>query len=245
MSDKRQPTPSFTILEVAQKHAIEWEGICRYKGVPFLKKHASPSFLAKDINDVTHKDFQGEMDRYRLGRSAHHNGNRLQEEFNSLMKFAVKHGYRTTPYQSFGHVRRVSQAHMVLSEEERDLLLLEVDRTFREDLKIRIAVRAMALLGLSVAEAAQFDLRKIDKERWKYIQSDAGGRMRYIPIPSPMRPLLKHLEDRSEQTPDASKPWFDLRALQLLVRRIGTLCGLPELMPAILTRTAINGVRQG
>ena len=243
MPDSTQRIRSFSILEIAQKHSIEWEGARRTKGVPFLKKHASPAFLAKDINEMTHQVFQEELDRYCLGRPVHQNGNRLKAEFNSLMHFAVCHGYRTTPYKTLGSVQRVSQADMVLSAEEVDIFILAVDRKFRDDLTVRIAVRAMVLLGLSLSEASNFDLKQIDFKRWRYVQAGKGS-LRDIPIPSHMRPLLNHLADQSNLLRAASTPWFRKADLQNLVRSFGVPCGLPGLMPAMLTRTAIRGVRK-
>jgi integrase len=244
MSDNNRQAKSYSILDIAQRHSTEWKGNPRTKGVPFLKKHASPAFLAKDINEVTHQAFQEELDRYCLGRPAQHNGNRLKENFNSLMKFAVMNGYRTKPYHSFGCVRGVSQTNQVLSSEEVERFLFEIDRSFREDFMVRIAARALVLLGLHLSEASSFDLNKIDFDRWRYIQADARGRLRYIPIPSPMRPLLIHMAGQTNPHPTESKPWFHTIDLQQLVRSVGSQCGLPGLSTAVLTRTAIYGVRK-
>ncbi len=244
MSKTTRPVRSYSVLEIIQKHLTEWEGNRRTKGVPSLRKYASPVFLAKDINEVTHQSFQDELDHYRLGRSTHHNGNRLKEEFNSLMHFAVRNGYRTKPYKTFGSVRRDSQAEKVLSAEEVEVFLLAVDRSFRDDFRVRIAVRAMLLLGLGLSEASNFDLNKIRLDRWQYVHADTEGRLRYIPIPRPMRPLLIHENEKTKALPTYLKPWFHKIDLQQLVRSIGVQCGLPGLMPATLTRTAIYGARK-
>ena len=244
MTESTRPPRSYSILEIVQKHLIEWEGAHRTKGLPFLKKHASPAFLAKNIDEVTHEAFQEELDRYRLGRPTHHNGNRLQEEFNSLMHFAVKNRYRTKPYKTFGSVRRDSQADLVLSGDEVEVFLLAVDRNFRDDFMLRLAVRAMVLLGLGLSEASNFDLNKVNVNQWRYVHADAEGRLRYIPIPRPMRPLLNHAIEQVKSLSTDPKPWFHTIDLQKLIRSIGVQCGLPGLMPAVLTRTAIYGVRK-
>jgi hypothetical protein len=59
-----------------------------------------------------------------------------------------------------------------------------------------------------------------------------------------MRPLLNHAIEQIKTLPTDPKPWFNTIDLQKLIRSVGVRCGLPGLMPAVLTRTAIYGVRK-
>ena len=59
-----------------------------------------------------------------------------------------------------------------------------------------------------------------------------------------MRPHLIHMAGQTNPHPTESKPWFHTIDLQQLVRSVGSQCGLPGLSTAVLTRTAIYGVRK-
>jgi len=235
---------NYSVLDVIMKHKMTWEGSGRDKGVPLLKKHLNHHFLGQDINAVTHDDFQAQMDRYLDGRPESQNGNRIKEEFNSLMSFAVRHKFRTTPYLALGRAIRVSQARSVLSSKELECILLETDKTFRSDLKVRIAIRALALLGLNPAEASAFALAKVDPQTWKYIHADGIGRLRQIPIPGPMRPLLRHAMEHFDKNLTGESVWINIFRLNRIVKEIGLQCELPELKSSMLTRTRLKGTRK-
>lgn len=238
---KAPPEAPKTLIEVMILQARDGSIHRRMRGAPTLKRHASPTFLGKLINDVTHEAFRAELNRYREGRPEHQNGNRMREEFNQLMHWAKRKGYRTAPYRCFGSPIRKSMAEVMLTQPQVEAFLLETDKTYHADFTVRIAMRALVLLGLRLAEVVKFSLDRVDPEQWVYHQVDLFGHFRIIPISGPMRVLIRHALRQREGLDSFQGVWIDQIRLQRTVRVLGEQVGIPGLMPSMLTRTAIRG----
>ncbi len=238
---KAPPEAPKTLIEVMILQARDGSIHRRMRGAPTLKRHASPTFLGKLINDITHEEFRAELDRYREGRPEHQNGNRLREEFNQLMHWAKRKGHRTAPYSCFGSPIRKSMAEVILTQSQVEAFLLETDKTYHADFTVRIAMRALVLLGLRLAEVVKFSLDRVDPEHWEYHQNDQFGHFRIIPINGPMRVLVRHALRQREGLDTFQGVWIDQIRLQRTVRVLGEQAGIPGLMPSMLTRTAIRG----
>lgn len=215
----------------------------RHRGFTMLKAHAGPAFLGKSLESLSHDNFQVVLDHYRTQNPAHNTGKRLIAEFNAILAWAVASGHRDTPFTPYRLPPGRSLTSKTLSPDQVNSLLLFLDQNYRLDFIVRIAVRALVYLGLGVTETAYFTLDHVNINTWEYVQQDTQGRHRFIPIPSSMRPLLRHARGLPEliNRGIGKDIWIDQTTLRVLVRDLGERCGIHGLTPDQLRWTAIYG----
>lgn len=236
--------PSLPLIEVMMMQANDGGIHVRHRGAPFLKKYAPPVILGKAIEDVSHEDIERVLDRFTDESPTERNGSRLVLDINCLMKWAMIHGLRIKPWEPVKRPVSVLTFPVLLSRQDTDKLIEAVDTIHVNDLKLRIAVRALALLGLGVKETTQFSIAQVDFTRKEYHQSDYRGRYRIIPIPSSMLDLLeieKQNIEIAESGKASSNTWILYTDLKANVQSLGDHCGMENLLPSTLQRTAIQG----
>ncbi len=240
-----KPNRSLSVIEVSILQATDTSVTARYRGAPVLKTYAPAEFLRKPIAEVTHQDFQPILESYLVGRPLQDTGYRLVCDFNCLMLWATKHGHKSGPHNPFSVPNRGKDLPELLSTEEMNAVITASCRMFHLDISSAISIRAMALLGLGVTDTCAFTLEKVDFNRWEYIHADTRGRLRIIPIPHEMRPLLakaRQIRPSEEGKGDNTFSAQSNQTLRNLVKRIGVEIGLPNLLPIQLTRTCIHGL---
>lgn len=244
-------SPSFkaerplSIIEVAILQARDATVTERYRGAPILKTYAPPAFLQKLITEVTHDDFRPVLANYLVGRPVKDTGYRLVSDFNALMLWAIRHGYRAGPHIPFPLPPIQAELLELLSTQEMGAVIEASDKLFGSDISTAISVRAMAWLGLGVTDTSAFSLDKVDFKRWEYVHDDPQGRLRIIPIPHVMRSLLAkahHHRPVAERRSDNTFHALSDQTLRNQVKRIGEDIGLPNLLPVQLVRTCLHGL---
>lgn len=234
---------SWTLAQVIQAYEQGGPRDSHHGGARLIRKNATPSFLGTSIEAVSHEMFELELRAYLGGGDRRRDtGYRFVVDFNRLMQWAMEEGYRVSPFRAYPVPDSARSAPEPLSLDEVGRLLAVLDGEYCEDLRWRIIVRALVLLGLEIEEARDFSFSKTREIKGCYVISDRKGRLRHIPIPKDMQVLIA----RAQHAGDPSgAPLESLRvsanALMKSVRRLGELAGIPGLTPHRLQQTAIYG----
>lgn len=231
---------TMSVAEVMQLQSADSKESLRTRGAPMVKAYGGPALLGRPIEEITHDDFREILARYRQGRKDEDTGLRLIYQFNRLIHWAVKKEIRKRPFISFKVPPGKPLTDRLLSTTEMARVIRVIDELHAEDLPIRLALRALASLGLGLQQAMRFSLARVDFECWEYIQDDKKGRLRLIPIPKDMRALVA--KARQFSTPEGkSKLDGTLIAqnwkINEAVKIIGERCNRPDLTAQILTRS--------
>jgi len=235
----KSPSSPRRLLEIIVLQSEDLALHLERKGCPLLKRHATPSLLRMDIDQIGHEQVVGLLNDFRARARRDATGYRLVGEVNSIMKWAIQHGYRSRPFPLFPIPKhRAFSGLPLLSAEESHRVLETADRLFSGDLRIRILVRTMLCMGLTVTEATSFSWNNVDYPRREYVISDGRGRLRLIPIPQKVQVLLlgaRQVGILMDASTSPSK--MDLRRLAGAVRAIGEAIGISGLTPDRLTKT--------
>ena len=233
-----------TVAEVAAIQITDNSVSARYRGAPILKTYAPPTFLGMLIKDVTSAHFQTVLNQYLAGRPPTETGYRLVSDFNTFMKWAIENDFRPQPYVRFMPPKAIPRATTQLSMDTIRAILAAADDLYSRDVTVAIFIRALALLGLGVNDTANFSLDRVDFAHWEYIQDDARGRLRLIPIPLSMRNLVSKARqlqpDESVHKRD-TYAWISPLVIREIVHRLGLACGIPNLTPIQITHTCLFG----
>lgn len=235
---------TLTVIEVAQLQAGDLKERSLFRGAPSVRAHGGPKLLGRLIEEIDHSDFTDLLARYRQGRPERDTGRRLIQEFNRLVSWARKNGYRNAPFNNFRCPPKKPLSDNLLSQEELAQVVKAIDSEYIGNLPIRLVLRSISSLGLGVKEALRFSLNRVDFDRWEYIQDDVSGRLRLIPIPKDMRVLVARA--RQIRTPDGKtslngEPITKIPTVQMALKKIGKRCNRPDLTPQLLRFSFLNG----
>jgi hypothetical protein len=238
------PSISYTVAEVIALQKTDQRVCERYRGAPIVRKYAQRDFLGLPIRKVTDEDFQPVLSDYLAGRPSKETGLRLISDFNALMRWATQNDFRSAPHHPFKVPAPTPRKIIPFSMDFLETILSVADDMYRNDNTVAIAIRALALLGLGVNDAANFSLDRVDFKNWEYTQDDAAGRLRVIPIPINMRAQLgkaRHLQSNGGTHKPKGPAWISCHSIRVIVHRIGLKCGLPDLTPVQITHTCVFG----
>ena len=231
-----------SVLDVIQEYARRGPREIHHTGARMIRRNASARFLAASVDTIRSEDFEAELKRYLVGGDGRRRtGYRFVGDYNRLMQFAVKEGYRRSPFVPYPYPPEASEAPPPLSVAEVQKFMEVLDSVYGEDLRLRIVVGAILRLGLELKEAIRLDLRKSAVVRGYYVFNDGRGRLRRIPIPKDMQVLMARAQHMGVLDDNVARPWVSLRQLSVAVTHLGGLIGVPGLTPLRLKRTAIYG----
>lgn len=230
-----------TVIEVMQIHAMDSDVHHRHQGAPFLKAYAPPLVLGRLIEEFDRSDAELVLARYAEDRAPHETGHRLIQDINGLMKWAREKGYRSSQFQPIRRPRPRTLDSRMLGAVDLDRMLLHLDQVYQSDFRLRVTIRAMAILGLESSQAIQFSMKHLDHETWEYRVHDSRGRFRCIPVPSTMRPFMNHMRRLESTSGGEAWPRLTGADLRKAVQRLGSECGFAELTPALLAHIGKYG----